>query len=407
MTAFFMRDSDHCRSILFLAGDLSGDAYSARLAQCLAERHPGYMVHALGGKNLGRVVKKTGGVWISDTTNCSAIGLTVVFRLYFWARWMQCKMRRFVRAHPIDAVVLCDWGGFNCRQLDFFNEEGIPVLFYFPPRSWQRTGNAGLQFAPRATRVATPFSWSADRLNSAGGRAEWVGHPLLETMPEPCNREALRREFGVEADEKLIALLPGSRMSEIRVLGPRLAAVAAALSLQGPIKFVVPVPAPLMDKVRRYFPPAVKILVDRSADALRACDAAVVKTGSATLEAVVAGAPQVTVYDLGWAARIEWVLLWMWKRIPFIAMPNIILQRMLVPELLGLNCRTATIAAAVRRLLESEEDGKAIASGYEEIRVLLGGQLPLGATERTVEILEEMLQQPDEPGTASPCSPRP
>jgi lipid-A-disaccharide synthase len=228
-------------------------------------------------------------------------------------------------------------------------------------------------------------------------------------MQEPCNREALRREFGVEADENLIALLPGSRTSEIRVLGPRLAEVAAALSLQGPIKFVVPVPEPLVDKVRRYFPPAVKVLVDRSADVLRACDAAVVKTGSATLEAVAAGAPQVTVYDLGWAARIEWVLLWMWKRIPFIAMPNIILQRMLVPELLGLNCRTETIAAAVRRLLESEEARKAIASGYEEIRVHLGGQLPLGATERTVEILEEMLPQSDgnEPGTASNCSSRP
>jgi len=400
-----MRDSDHRRSILFLAGDLSGDAHSALLAQGVADRHPGCTIHALGGKRLGEVVKKTGGVWISDTTNCSAIGLTVVFRIYFWARWMQFKMRRFVRAHPIDAAVLCDWGGFNCRQLDFFNKQGIPVLYYFPPRSWQRTGKAGLQFAPKATRVATPFSWSADRLNAAGGRAEWVGHPLLELMREPCDRRALRKEFGVEGAEKLIALLPGSRDSEIRVLGPRLAEVAAALSAQGPIKFVVPVPHPLAEKVRRYFPPEVRVLVDRSADALRACDAAVVKTGSATLEAVAAGALQVTVYDLGWAARIEWVLLWMWKRIPFIAMPNIILQRMLVPELLGLNCRTETIAAAVRHLLENDDARRSMEAGYEEIRIQLGGELPRGATGRTVEILEEMLGQVAAP--KSPSSSRP
>jgi len=388
-----MSGPDHRRSVLFIAGDLSGDAYTSRLAQCLADRHPDFILHALGGRHLGEVVKKTGGVWIADTTNCSAIGLSIVVRIYLWARWFQFKMRRFVRSHSLDAVVLCDWGAFNCRQLDFFNREGIPILYYFPPRSWQRTGNAGLRFAPFVTRVATPFAWSAARLNAVGGRADWVGHPLLEAPPDARSRESLREEFGVEANEKLIALLPGSRVSEIRVLGPRLAAVAAVLSRERPIKFVVPVPEPLLDKVRGYFPPTVKVLVERATDALRACDVAIVKTGSATLEAVAAGAPQVTVYDLGRAQRIEWVLLWMWKKIPFIAMPNIILQRMIVPELLGLNCRTETIIAAVNELLDRDEARRLMESGYEEIREHLGAKLSPGATERTVEILEEMIRE--------------
>jgi len=389
-----MPDSDHCRSILFIAGDLSGDAYTSRLAQRLAERHPHFILHALGGRQLGEVVKKTGGVWIDDTTNCSAIGIAMVVRIYLWARWLQFKMRRFVRSHSIDAVVLCDWGGFNCRQLDFFKRAGIPILYYFPPRSWQRTGKSGLQFAPHVNRVATPFAWSAARLNAAGGRADWVGHPLLESQPDARTRESLRREFGVEGNEKLVALLPGSRMSEIRVLGPRLAEVAAVLSSQRAVKFVVPVPEPLVERVRAYFPPTVKILVDRAGDALRASDAAVVKTGSATLEAVAAGALQVAVYDLGWVARIEWILLWMWKRIPFIAMPNIILQRLVVPELLGLNCRTETIAASIAGLLDDDEARRVMESGYAEIREHLGAKLSLGATERTVEILEEMLNPP-------------
>jgi len=93
-------------------------------------------------------------------------------------------------------------------------------------------------------------------------------------------------------------------------------------------------------------------------------------------------------------ARIEWILLWMWKRIPFIAMPNIILQRLVVPELLGLNCRTETIAASIAGLLDDDEARRVMESGYAEIREHLGAKLSLGATERTVEILEEMLNPP-------------
>lgn len=386
-----MEPSDHRRTVLFLAGDLSGDTYSSRLVERMADRHPDILMHALGGKYLGDAVKRTGGTWIEDTTNCSAIGLASVIRIYLRARWLSFKMRRFVRDRRIDAVVLCDWGGFNCGQLDFFNRERIPILYYFPPRSWQRTGNAGLHFAPFVARVATPFEWSASRLTAAGCRAEWVGHPLLESPRKPRDRESLRREFGVGPGEKLVALLPGSRRPEIRVLGPRMAAAAKILSRQDPVKFVVPVPESLVGMAHACFPPSIKIIVERATDALLACDAAVVKTGSATLEAAVAGAPQVTVYDLGWAGRIEWLLLWMWQRIPFIAMPNIILQRVLVPELLGLKCTPEAMAAAVGRLLQSGEDRKSMDEGYREIRRHLGENLPHGATGRTVEILEEML----------------
>jgi|GEM_PF-131278 len=407
--AFSAMEGSSRPSVLFVAGDLSGDAHSARLAERLAERHPGFILHALGGRSLGAAVQRTGGTWIGDTTNCSAIGLCSVLPIYLWARWLSFKMRRFVRSRPPDAAVLCDWGGFNCGQLEFFKQAGVPVLYYFPPRSWQRTGNAGLRFAPMVARVATPFEWSAARLTAAGCRADWVGHPILESVAEPGKRERLRREFEAGPGEKLVALLPGSRKAEVKVLGPRLAEVAAILSRERPVKFVVPVPEPLAERARAYFLPPIKILVGRAPDALLACDAAVVKTGSATLEAVAAGAPQVTVYDFGWAGRFEWFLLWMWKRIPFIAMPNIILQRALVPELLGLNCRPEAIAASVSRLLSNDEDRRSMEEGYREIRGCLGGNLPAGATDLTVKILEEMLGDPHVPhggpsGSVQPAS---
>ena len=384
----------HRHTILLIAGDLSGNANTTRLAECLVARHPGMVVHALGGAALGAVATKSGGTWIADTTNCSAIGITSVLLIYARAKWMSLRMQQFVRKHPVDAVVLCDWGGFNCRQLRFFNSMGVPILYYFPPRSWQQSGKAGLAFAPHVTRVATPFPWSAERLNAAGCRADWVGHPLLETAMAPSRRTALRAEFGVQPGERLVALLPGSRKSEVRVLSPRMVRAAEMLAKESSIKFVVPVPEPLLAMARKVFPPSFQILAGRSTDALLAADAAIVKMGSATLEAAVLGAPQVAVYDLGWATRFEWILLWAWKKIPFIAMPNIILQRKLVPELLGMHCRPEAMAKALNGLLKNPEAMQEMERGYQEIRRQLGSELPHGATMATVRILEEMLEGP-------------
>ncbi len=389
-----MSDPKHREEILLIAGDLSGNANTTRLAECVVARNPNIIIHALGGTSLGAVAQKSGGTWVCDTTNCSAIGICSVMLIYARAKLMSWRMQRFVKSRPVKAVVLCDWGGFNCRQLKFFKKQGTQILYYFPPRSWQKTGKAGLTFASRVTRVATPFPWSADRLNAVGCQAEWVGHPLLETAMSPNRRELLRKEFGVKPGETLIALLPGSRKSEVRVLSPRMVKAAEILSKESPIKFIVPVPEPLHKMASTYFPPSFLVMAGRSSDALLAADAAIVKMGSATLEAAVLGAPQITVYDFGWMTRFEWALLWAWKNIPHIAMPNIILQRELVPELLGLNCRPEVLAAAVKDLLTNPEAREAMAQGYDEIRKQLGSELPHGATMATTRILEQMLNTP-------------
>jgi len=383
-------------SILFLAGDVSGDLYTARLAQELRARHPQWTLHALGGPHLGAAIAGSGGTWIGDTSGCSAIGIASVLAIYPRGHWLSTKMRQFVKCNRIDAVVLCDWGGFNCGQFRFFKKCAIPILYYFPPRSWQRSGLAGLGIASWVRNVATPFEWSARRLSAAGCDAEWVGHPLVEMAHDKEKRATLRREFGVSTDEKLVALLPGSRRSEIKILAPRMAQAAEILRREHHAKFVVPTPERLIDLTRSFFPASTRIIAGRASDALLACDAAIVKTGTATLEAAVVGAPQVAVYDIDWIRRIEWLLLWMWKKIPFIALPNIILQRIAVPELLGLDCRAQAMALEIGDLLQNEVRRARMLADYEDVRQQLGANLPLSPTQRTAQILEEMLcTQPD------------
>lgn len=394
-----MPNSEFSRpSILLIAGDVSGDVHIAALARALLARDPNRTLHALGGRRVRKVVAESpDGHFLADTTNCSAIGIYSAVKIYFRCRRLGNLLRNFVNTNRIDLAVLCDWGGFNGRALPLLHRLGIPTLYYFPPRSWQRTGSPGLGIVPYVTRVATPFRWSAERLTDAGARADWVGHPSLESIPDPDERPVLRRMFGIEPDETLVALLPGSRPSEIEVLGPRMTKAAAIVRQNTRAQFIAVVPKELINQARAHLSPSIRVLSDCAMNLLLASDAAIVKTGTATLEAALVGTPQVTVYDASLIGRIEWCLLWAWRRIPFIAMPNIILQREAVPELIGLNCRAEKIADAVNRLLKNKDARDQVLQDYELVRQALGSQLPTSPTERTAAIVEEMLNEMIEP----------
>jgi lipid-A-disaccharide synthase len=272
---------------------------------------------------------------------------------------------------------------------------GLPILYYFPPSSWRRTGPHGLGIARYVTRVATPFAWSAERLRAAGCEAEWVGHPAIENVRSKDERAAIRGSLGMAESDKLVALLPGSRLSEIKVLAPRIAKAAEIIKADTAPRFVAVVPAELAAETRSHLPASIDVVTDCATDVLAAADAAIVKTGTASLEAALSGTPHVAVYDVSVATRIEWCLLWAWRRIPFLAMPNIILEREAVPELIGLNCTPAKIAAALTRLLRDEAARAEMQGDYALIRQALGSELPRPPTERTADIVEEMLAKSD------------
>jgi len=369
--------------------------HSARLAKTLRERHPDWTLYAVGGDYLAaEVVKSAGGRLIGDTNDMSGIGITNSVMRFPRAVKLSLALKKLIRTEKINAVVLCDWGAFNCGHLGFFKKQGVPVLYYFPPGSWKRTGSGGLGIASQVDRVATPFEWSAQRLVAAGAKAEWVGHPMLEAKHDEAERLALREEFGVTPGEKLIALLPGSRMHEINCLAPRLAATAEALRKRGGMHFIVAASQRRAEIVRKRFPEWVKVVSERTADVLFASDAAVVKSGSATLEAAVIGVPQVIVYDMPWVGRIEWLVLYMWKKkFRFVGIPNVILQRLAVKELLGPACKVEAIVETVTELLDNEATRARMKTDYEEIRQQLGARLPKQATLRTAEMVEELIAE--------------
>lgn len=379
-------------TLLFVAGDLSGDVHSAMLARRVLERHPNWEIYALGGPYM----REAGAHIIGDTSGCSVIGLVSSLQLVPRVLKLRRRVLDFLNTERIDAVVLCDWGAFNGRLLPQLHAAEIPVLYYFPPRSWQRSGQRGLGIAPFVSRVATPFEWSAQRLTEAGCRADWVGHPLLETVQalphDSPQRMALRREFGVPDDAKLVALMPGSRALELRYIAPQIAGAVPLLRREFQnLHFVAAVPRGAAASTQQKFPADVSVVEGRAAHLLSACDVAIVKSGTSTLEAAVADAPQVVVYDGPKVMRLQAHIMGVRKHVPFVAMPNILLQRRIVPELLGEDCTPQNIARDVSSLLEAGDVSTRMRADYALVRRALGEDLPFGATQRTAEILDEML----------------
>ena len=374
--------------ILLSAGEPSGDAHCARLVKLLRARHPDWTIYGLGGPEM----RAAGAKLLADTMGMGVLGFTSSMKVVPRGLRLRRETLRFVERHEIDLVVPCDWGAFNGRTLPGLKERGVPVLYYFPPRSWQQRGEGGLGVVPFCQAIATPFAWSAQRLKDAGAHAEWVGHPLLEEVEEAPARATLRAEFGIDEGERVIALLPGSRAMELKLLVPVVAQTAQLLYRRGLAdRFLVALPQSAKLPEDAVFPSGTQIIKGRATDVLKACDAAVVKSGTSTLQAAACDTPQVIIYDLPPLLRAQWVGTGMARKIRFIGMPNILADREICRELLGPNCRPSLIVGEIAALLEDPAKSGTMRAAYQEVRRALGSELPQGASEATVALIEELV----------------
>ena len=373
--------------LFFSAGDLSGDFHCSLLARELLYRHPDWKISALGGRHL----RESGAELIGDTSELGVIGFASALAILPQTLQIRARAIRWLEKNRPDAAILCDWGGFNSRLLPVLQQLKIPVLYYFPPRSWQKNGDAGLSIAPFCAQIATPFEWSAQKLRAAGANADWVGHPILETVRNGASRDAIRAELGLKNDQKLIALLPGSRALERRFIAPHIAGAVEILKTRFDARFFVAATIGSAPKLQKLFGNGVSVLENRTFDILRACDAAIVKSGTSTLEAAVLGAPQIVVYEAPALIHLQVRLTGLRRKIPFVAMPNIILERECAPELLGENCRAPKIAAALSALLENPENARKMRADYALVRKALGADLPYTATHHTADLVEKIV----------------
>ena len=377
-------------TVFISAGEASGDAYGAALVSELRRLSAGQIdieVLAIGGKRLASVCDEL----LADTSKWGAISvsetLKIVPRVLSKSPSIAMRLRR--PGNTAALAIPIDFGFFNVRFAKYAKRCGWKVLAFVPPGSWRRNRQAS--WAPTIyDGVSTPFSWSAEILTRMGTpNVHWFGHPLKQLLRDRI------AAAGQVARSNQIALMPGSRNHELKLNLPLMASSLPDV----PGEFALAAGTDQAAFLRRWKALAPnrndRVTVGDSASVLLRSRAAIVCSGTATLEAALCGCPMTVVYATSRAMHLEMKLLRL-KRPKYVALPNILLDRMLVEEFVGYDALPENVRPNLEGLLEDGPVRQAQLDGFAELAAELGPDDAITQTARlALEMLGETVPPPE------------
>jgi lipid-A-disaccharide synthase len=356
----FPPDPDALR-LGMVAGETSGDLLAGLLLQGLKARWPALTAGGIGGPKM--IALGFDAWWPAE--KLSLFGYVDVLLNYRELVGIRNALGDRLIAEKPDVFIGVDAPDFNFGLEKRLRQAGIKTVHFVCPSIWAWRGERARTLGESADHVLCLFPFEPELLRAHGIKATYVGHPLAQVIPLEPDRAAARAALNLPDTAQVVALLPGSRRSEIKLIAPRLLAAAAILHRQRPgLRFVLPV-APgmraLVEPLLLRCAPGVPVdLLDgRSHDALAACDVTVVASGTATLEAALFKRPMVITYVVNWfnAMRMKRLRLQ-----PWVGLPNVLCRDFIVPELLQ---EAATPEALARATIEWLDD----AARCERVRV--------------------------------------
>jgi lipid-A-disaccharide synthase len=367
-------------TLLMVAGEASGDSHGAELIHALREQRPGVRIIGVGGPKMAAAGQEQ----LFDLSVHAVVGLTQVLRHYFKFRYFFGRVLALARKQHPQATVLIDYPGFNLRLAARLRRDlpGSRTIFYISPQVWAwKAGRVkSMEKCLDLLLAILPFekAWFAQA--SPTLNVSWVGHPMLDRV---------KRIESIEPNPECIALLPGSRRTEVETHLPILWEAARVMTRRQPgLKFVLLSPNEKAQEMARTMTaslPApnfsIEFNVGYAVSHLSRCALAIVASGTASLECAVVGIPQIVVYKvdpLTYAVGKKLV------KVNHLSMVNVMAGEEVVPELLQENMRPETIAAHALDLLNNRRRREAMKQRVAEIVATLGGP---GASKRAAEAI--------------------
>ena len=373
--------SDARRTVLLVAGEASGDMHGAELVAALRRNDPNVEVWGVGGERL----RQAGMHILVDTAAVATMGFVETFGTLGRLAGAYRLLKRFMVERRPALVVLIDYPEFNMLLAKRAKALGIPVFYYIAPQVWAWRRGRVHKLAQRVDRIGVVFPFEAPLYNNGRQLAEFVGHPLLDLVRPTRTREETRERYQLDPDRPLLALLPGSRKKEVRHLLP--AAIAAAQRLivegwQSAIALAHTLTRRDLIQALGERSPGLPIIEDDTYNLVHAADAAVVASGTATLETALLGRPMVIMYRV---SPLTFAVARRLVHVDYIGMPNIILGRRVFPELIQQDVTPEKVVAAVHEVVARRDE---LTAALGELRDQLGQP---GAAERAARLALELM----------------
>jgi lipid-A-disaccharide synthase len=377
-------------SLLLSAGEASGDMYAARLATALRARAD-VEIFGMGGPQM----RAAGVEVVTDYSEVSVVGITeILSHLPSLVRAMRRLVTEAERRRPALAI-LTDFPGFHLRLARKLKARGIRNAYYICPQFWAWRPWRVRVMRRRFAQALCIFPFEEKFYGDAGVPVKFIGHPLVGEVRATQDRVALCAEVRLDPAEPLVAVLPGSRSAELRQHLPVLREACRYIHAAVPRAQFVVAAAPggshgassERAALREGWDPQVSLRVveGRTYDALAAADAAIVSSGTATVEAALLDAPMVVVYRV---TRLTAALAKPLVRTKFFSMVNLIAEKHVVPELIQSDFTPDKVAGETIRLLQDANARRALRAGLAEVRERLG---PLGAVDRAADAILELV----------------
>jgi lipid-A-disaccharide synthase len=369
-----------------LAGEASGDILGAPVLAALRARFPDLVIEGIGGP----LMEAQGLRSLFSMERLSVMGLVEPLkRLPELLRIRRAVLKHF-SANPPDLFLGIDSPDFNLRLELQLRARGVTTAHLVSPSVWAWRQGRVHKIKRAVDLMLCLFPFETAIFTRHGIPAQFVGHPLADEIAPQPDRGAARRALGLPAGARVLALLPGSRAAELRLLAPVFLQAAALLRQDDPgLGLVLPAAsaarlAELEQLLAGYGSLDVRLVPGRSREVMAAADAVLLASGTATLEAALLKRPMVVAYRTG---ALNWLALRLLVKTPYAALPNILAGRALVPELLQGEATAPALAAALRPLLAAGSAARAQVQQFDMIH----GELRQGFGERAAGALAALL----------------
>lgn len=361
-----------------IAGEASGDLHGSNLIKAINKRDPNAHIRAWGGDKM----QAEGAILVKHYRDLAFMGFvevlmnirTIVRNLKF------CKQD--VLDYKPDALVLIDYPGFNMRIAEFARQKGIKVIWYIAPQVWAWKQNRVHKLKRDVGRMLTILPFEKEFFARFDMEVDFVGHPLLDAIDKRPDFDSKQRktDLGLNPDKPVLALLPGSRKQEIKAMLPLMAKVSQQFDLQVALAVA---PSQEIAFYRHILGDTrLKLVENRTYDLLEVADAALVTSGTATLETALFEVPEVVCYK---GNKMSYLIAKQLVKINYISLVNLIMNQEVVKELIQNELNAKNLKTELEKCL-SAEGSKRLKKDYRTLINKLGGS---GASENAARIIVE------------------